>query len=188
MSTSPASDIVFRLDTIDQLFNAPDINPFSNEEIDMLGEAAITLVVRRLTASRGRNWEGVNLVLELPADQITPGLEAQTREALRRHAAAKIADNRLQIRISRLRSLIGLGLVTAISLVVVAIAYFLLNNVFTTASQMLRGIAAATVSVFVWVILWDPMEQLFFSWVEPRLENNALRKLQDLEIVVQPKS
>ena len=48
MSPSPAGDIVFRLDTIDQLFNAPDINPFSSEQIDMLGEPAITLIVRRL--------------------------------------------------------------------------------------------------------------------------------------------
>ena len=32
MSPSPAGDIVFRLDTIDQLFNAPDINPFSSEQ------------------------------------------------------------------------------------------------------------------------------------------------------------
>ena len=84
--------------------------------------------------------------------------------------------------------MIGLGLVTAISIVVIAVAYVLLNNVFTTASQIVRGIAVATISVFVWVILWDPMEQLFFGWVEPRLENNALRKLQNLEIVVQPKS
>ena len=188
MSPSPAGDIVFRLDTIDQLFNAPDINPFSSEQIDMLGEPAITLIVRRLMVSRSRNWKGVKLVLKLPADQITPDLEAQTREALRRHAAAKIEDNRLQIRLSRVRSLIGLSLVTAISIVVVAVAYVLLNNVFTTASQIVRGIAVATISVFVWVILWDPMEQLFFGWVEPRLENNALRKLQNLEIVVQPKS
>ena len=35
MPTAPGNDIVIRLDTIDQLFNAPDINPFSDEEVDV---------------------------------------------------------------------------------------------------------------------------------------------------------
>jgi hypothetical protein len=42
--------------------------------------------------------------------------------------------------------------------------------------------------VFVWVILWDPMEKLLFDWVQPRQENNILRKLQGIDIVVRPKS
>ena len=120
MTTTSSPDIVIRLDTIDQLFNAPDINPFSDEEVDVLGEPAILRAVRRLQAHRIRNWEGVRLILELPPDQITPDLEARTEEALRRYSAAKIEDNQLQIRLSRVRSLIGLAMVTAISVVLIA--------------------------------------------------------------------
>ena len=76
-----------RLDTIDQLFNAPDLNPFSGEEVDVLGEPAMMRVVRRLQARRVRNWEGVKLILELPSDQITPGqrlvVPSQVTEAVR---------------------------------------------------------------------------------------------------------
>ncbi len=32
------------------------------------------------------------------------------------------------------------------------------------------------------------MEQLFFNWVQPRLENNILRKIQGIDIVIRPKS
>jgi hypothetical protein len=46
MPTSLGKDIVIRLDTIDQLFNAPDINPFSGEEVDVLGEPALLRAVR----------------------------------------------------------------------------------------------------------------------------------------------
>lgn len=72
MPTAPGQDIVIRLDTIDQLFNAPDINPFSDEEVDVLGEPALLRAVRRSQAHRVRNWEGVKLILDLPSDQITP--------------------------------------------------------------------------------------------------------------------
>ncbi len=188
MPTTPGHDIVIRLDTIDQLFNAPDINPFSGEEVDVLGEPALLRAVRRLQTHRVRNWEGVKLILELPPDQIAPDLETRTQEALSRYCAAKIEDNRLQIRLSRVRSLIGLGMVTAISLILIALAYLLFNSVFADASDTVKGIVAASISVFVWVILWDPMEKLLFDWVQPRQENNILRKLQSVDIVIRPKS
>ena len=188
MPTSLGKDIVIRLDTIDQLFNAPDINPFSGEEVDVLGEPALLRAVRRLQAHRIRNWDQVKLILELPSDQITPNLETRTQEALSRYCAAKIEDNRLQIRLSRVRSLIGLGMVTVISVVIIALAYLLFNSVFADASDTARGIVAASISVFVWVILWNPMEKLLFEWVEPRQEINILRKLQGVDIVVRPKA
>ena len=188
MATSPDKSIIIRLDTIDQLFNAPDIDPFSDEEVDVLGEPALLRAVRRLQAHRIRHWEGVKLILELPPDQITPNLETRTQEALHRYCTAKIEDNRLQIRLSRVRSLIGLGMVTAISVVLIALAYLLFNSVFAGASDLATGVVAASISVFVWVILWDPMEKLLFDWVQPHLESNILRKLQDIDIVVRPKA
>jgi hypothetical protein len=188
MTTTPGKDIRIRLDTIDQLFNAPDINPFSDEEVDVLGEPALLRAVRRLQAHRIRDWDQVKLILELPPDQITPHLETRTQEALSRYCAAKIEDNRLQIRLSRVRSLIGLGMVTVISIFVIGLAYLLLNSALENAPDTLKGVVAASVSVFVWVILWDPMEKLLFDWVQPRQENNILRKLQGIDIVVRPKS
>jgi len=188
MTTAPVKDIVIRLDTIDELFNAPDINPFSDEEVDVLGEPAMMRAVRRLQARRVRNWEGVRLVIELPPDQITPDLEARTEQAIRRYSNAKIEDNKLQIRLSRMRSLIGLAMVTALSILIIGVAYLLFNSVFADVSDTVRGIVAASISVFVWVILWDPMEQLLFNWVQPRIENNILRKLQGIDIVIRPKS
>ncbi len=51
MPASTGRDIVIRLDTISQLFNAPDVNPFSDEEVDVLGEPALLRAVRRRIAS-----------------------------------------------------------------------------------------------------------------------------------------
>jgi hypothetical protein len=93
----------------------------------------------------------------------------------------------LQIRLSRVRSLIGLGMVTVISVVIIALAYLLFNSVFEGAPDMVKGIVAASISVFVWVILWDPMEKLLFDWVQPSQENRILRKLQGVDIDIRPK-
>ena len=188
MTSKAPQDIIIRLDSITELFNAPDINPFSEEEVDVLGEPALLRAVRRLLADRVRNWEGMRLILELPPDQITPGLEQQTEQALRRYSDAKIEDNHLTIRLGRNRSLIGLGMVTIISIVVMGLAYLLFNTVFAGAADSVKTLVAASLSVFVWVILWDPMEKLLFDWVQPHMENTILRRIPTLDIVIRPKS
>ena len=188
MATTPARDIVIRLDSIEQLFNAPDINPFSEEEVDVLGEPALLRAIRRLLSHRVRNWDDVKLVLELPADQITPGLEQQTEQALRRYSDAKIEDNHLTIRLGRTRSLIGVGMVTIISILVIGLAYLLFSTIWAGVSDGVKTLVAASISVFVWVILWDPMEKLLFDWVQPHMENTILRRIPTLDIVIRPKS
>ncbi len=188
MATLHPRDIVIRLDSIDQLFNAPDVNPFSEEEVDVLGEPALLRAVRRLLSQRIRNWQGMRLVLELPADQITPGLEQRTEQALRRYSDAKIEENHLTIRLGRTRSLIGLGIVTGISILVIAIAYFLMTSVFPKTADSVKALVASSVSVFVWVSLWGPMEKLLFDWVQPHMENTILHKIPTLDIVIRPKS
>ena len=188
MATTPARDLIIRLDTMDQLFNEPDIDPFLEEEIHVLGEPALLRAIRRLLARRIKNWEGMRLVIELPADEITPGLEQKTEQALRRYSDAKIEDNHLSIRLSRTRSLMGLGIVTIISIVVILLAYFLLTSVFPRTSETTKALIASSVSVFVWVSLWGPLEKLLFDWVQPHMENNILRKIPSLDIVIRPRS
>jgi hypothetical protein len=188
MENQPSRDIIFRLESIDQLFNAPDVNPFSEEEVDVLGEPALLRAIRRLLAHRVKNWKEKRLVLELPSDQITPGLEKQTEEALRRFSAAKIEDNRLKIRLSRVRSLIGVGIVTLIAIVLIALTYYLFTVAFPRTDDSIKALVASCVSVFVWVSLWGPMEKLLFDWVQPHMENNILRKLPELDIIIRPKS
>jgi hypothetical protein len=177
-------DVVLKLNSINDLFNAPDVNPFAENDIDVLGEAALPHAVRQMLARRIRHWHETRLVIQLPPDQITPDLQAQTQAAVRRYCAAKIEDNRLSIRLSRVRSAIGLGLVTLISVVVIVAALLLFNTVFTAASDTIKAVVAASISVFVWVILWDPMEKLIFDWFSPALENRILRGIMSMELVV----
>lgn len=186
MTETTPKDIVLRLDTIDQLFNAPDVDPFSENEIDVLGEPALTRVTRRLLANRTRHWSHARMVIQLPADQITPDLQVRTAAALRRYTQAKIEEDELMIRLSRVRGLIGLALVTVIVLAALALAYILLTTVFANVDSVVQGLIAASVSVFAWVILWDPLERLLFDWVNPRLEIAVLRRIGQMPVVIEP--
>jgi len=179
-------DVVLKLNAIDELFNAPDVNPFAENEIDVLGEAALPHAVRQMLARRIRHWHEARLVIQLPPDQITSDLQAQAQAAVRRFCTAKIEDNRLTIRLSRVRSAIGLAMVTIISVVVIAVAWLLFKTIFAAVSDTVGVVVAASISVFVWVILWDPMEKLIFDWVTPALENRNLRGIMDMDLVVEP--
>jgi hypothetical protein len=71
---------------------------------------------------------------------------------------------------------------------VIIIAYLLLTSVFSRTADSVKAIIASSVSVFVWVSLWGPLEKLLFDWVQPHMENNILRKIPTLDIVIRPKS
>jgi hypothetical protein len=182
----PKQDVILKLNTLSELFNAPDVDPFAENEIDVLGEAALPHAVRQMLARRIRYWHDARLVIQLPPDQITSNLQANTRAAVQRYCMAKIEDNRLTIRLSRVRSAIGLAVVTIISVAVIILAWLLFNTVLAALSDTVGVIVAACISVFVWVILWDPLEKLIFDWVSPALENRILRGLMNMELVIEP--
>ena len=183
----PKQDVVLKLNTIGELFNAPDIDPFSENAIDVLGEAALPHASRQMLARRIRHWHEARLVIQLPPDQITPDLQTRTQAAVKRYCTAKIADNRLTIRLSRVRSAIGLIIVAIISVAVMGVAWLLFNTIFAAqADSTVAALVFASISVFVWVILWDPMEKLIFDWVSPALENRILRGMMDMDLVVEP--
>jgi hypothetical protein len=185
MAATPGQSLVLRVDSVDQIFNAPDANPFSANEVDVLGQAALDRLIVRLQAYPLRHWEDVKLVVALPADQVTPDLQPRLAEALRRYCTARIEDNRLQIRLSRLQHSFGMVAVIVVVLAVMAIAYLLFTTIFSGASSTAQGLVAGAICIFAWVILWDPLEALAFDWVAPRRENNVLQRIMKMELVVQ---
>jgi hypothetical protein len=186
MTATDIENITIRVDTIDQLFNGPDINPYSDKAVNVMGESALVLAVRRALAKGIGGHQQLRLTILLPQDQITPELPEQTRNAIRRYAEAKIDDNKLSIRLSRLRGAIGLLMVTALTLVVLLIAGLLVLGPLSEANNVVQGLIIGCASVFAWVIMWDPLERLLFDWVNPSLENRVLRRMLETEVNIQP--
>ncbi len=186
MPSQTAKDLMVRVETIGQLFNAPDVNPFSTCPAVILGEAALPLAVREELWRRPRHWQGRRLVIQLPPDQITPDLQPQLVEAVRRYAAAKKEQNALLIQFSRWRGVRGLIITIVVALVVFAIAAILSVTLLASASDIVLGVVAGLAVLFAWVTVWDPIERLAFDWVEPSYENRILTSLTEMEIVIEP--
>lgn len=181
MDPSTIEDILIRLDSIDQLFNDPDLNPFSDKEVNLTGQAGLVYAVRTLLAKRWLRWKPVRFVIQLPAGEVTPELESELTPAVQRFIAAKIADNLLTIRLSRTRSLLGLGMVTIIAIVLLGLIALLFTTLLSSLDETVMGLIAGFTSVIIWVMLWAPMEALLFEWISPALENRILRKLKLVE-------
>jgi len=170
---------------VSDLFNAPDVNPFLLRMTDTLGEAGIDRLLQDLQLRPLRKLEDKTLIITLPSDQITADLQPRLATALQRYCQARIDDNRLQIRLSRQQHAFGLFLVTVISLAAMVLAFVLVTTVFKDASQVVQGLILATTSVFVWVIMWDPLEALLFEWAEPARENRAFEQIMRMQLEIE---
>ncbi len=183
--TLPATrDLVIRIDSVDQLFNAPGVDPFSDKPAVVLGQPALEHYVRQELRKGLHDWKGKRLVIQLPADEITSEVHDKLPEALRRYAAAKRADNEAQIRISRWRALVGLAFAIAIAGTLVIILTLTLNTLLASLSDTAKGVLTGIITIFCWATIWNPWDRLVYEWVQPWMENRLLRSVVTMEIVV----
>jgi hypothetical protein len=180
--------VVLEVETVDQIFNSFDANPFSELATAALGEAALERVVTRLQYQPLKDWDNAQLLVCLPPDQVTPDLQQRLSLAIDRYCQARIEQNDLQVKLGRRQHAIGMIAVTVLVLAVMAIAYLLFNTVWAGASDTVVYLVAGSISVFAWVILWDPLEALVFDWAPPARENRALAHIMDMDVVVQSRS
>ena len=186
MAENTRQPIVLRVDSVEQIFNAPDVNPFAAGEGNILGEAALDRLLLQQQVQPRRDLTTLPLVVELPADQITPDLELQLAAAIQRYCAARIEDNLLHIRHSRLQHSVGLAVVVGVVVAAILLVAVLVTVVFTGLSALAQGMIAGALCVFSWVIVWDPLEALLFDWVEPTRANRVFAQIQQMRVAVQP--
>jgi hypothetical protein len=63
---------VLKLNAIDELLNAPDVNSFAENEINILGEAALPHAARQMLARRFCHWHVARLVIQVPPIRSRP--------------------------------------------------------------------------------------------------------------------
>lgn len=184
MAENPNEQVVLRVNTVAEIFNAPDADPFASGEGTILGEAALDRLVLRQQVHPLHELASLPLVVALPVDQITPELEPQLAAGIKRYCAARIEDNKLEIRHSRLQHGVGMVVTLFVVLVVMAVGYLLLMTVLAGVSEVVQGLIVGAVCVFTWVILWDPLEALLFDWVAPARENRVLAQIMQMRVTV----
>jgi hypothetical protein len=186
MNTHASADVVIRIDTIEQLFNDPAIDPFSEKPPIILGKAALAHAIRQELGRGLRDWRGRRLIIQLPPDQVSPDLQPQVANAVRKYAEAKRAENIALMRISRQRSLVGLVMAMIIAAGLLAFLVIVTNTVLASSSDTLKGLLVGIVTIFIWSTVWNPWDRLVYEWIEPWLENRILNNITLVDIVVQP--
>lgn len=180
-------ELVVTVAALEDLFNAPTVNPFVDSDLRDMGEPAIERAVREIQACGLWGHTPVRVRVRVAGDHLPAAMGApQVRQAIRRYCAAKISDNEQTIRVIHRRA--GRGMVLAVTLVLLfaLVAYLLLVSVLAQAGTVVQALVVGTLSVFTWVVLWDTLEAWIFNPLPLRFENRALTCLLDADVVVDP--
>lgn len=186
MATPTDISVLLPLNQVEELFAAPDANPFSTHEVDILGESGMDCIKKRVTRLWPRWPQSVQVTLQLPPDQLTPGLAERTRLAVRQYCTAKIADNRLKrgLVIQRaLRQFTGAVVGTLIAVVVITLLAF---NPFGVLPEILRNLFIVLASFAIAILIFNALWSLVFDWLPFVQDNTVLTALMDMGLTVEP--
>jgi hypothetical protein len=170
-------EITLQLPALANLFDAPDLDPFSPEYEAYGDQAGMDVIVSRLRSERlsGR----IRSTLELPADAIEPGVDERAKDAVGRYCRVKLAGLE--------RSLREVTRHGVRSLVVGLLAVLVLNGIarpLDRSDDTILELLAEGLQITSWVILWVPIGLLVYDrWYYSR-DRKIFRSLEAMEIRV----
>jgi hypothetical protein len=185
MSELTTRNITIKLDDITHLFVAPEFDPFSDQEAELLGQPALTSVLRQLGPAKVKEGHPIQLTVQLPPDKVTPDLKARAEQALHRYCAVRIADNEAQLRLLRWNGWRSLPSAIVALGVCLTLSYLFLSNALTFLSPAINGLLGQGFGIISWVVLWHPVEEFLYDPIPLRREIAALRYVATTEIVVE---
>lgn len=162
VDTGDEIQVTAEIESLDQLFEAPDFDPFSEQPRT---SAVVDDIIAHLRSRHMRHKPSVALTLLLPPGEELEEAVASASAALRRFAALKTAETQKEIEITRFegRARLPWGIVVAVAvLVLVALAAVLLPE---NLDPLLVAFSPV-VSVIIWVAIWNPAEALLYeNWM-----------------------
>ncbi|HEX6121587.1 MAG TPA: hypothetical protein VFY89_00430 [Ktedonobacterales bacterium] len=183
---APTHEITVALPTLENLFNAPSVNPFEDRDLRWAGEPVVERIIHQLQMTGRRDRRPIRVRVRVPMNRLPDQIGTpQIQDAIHRYCQAKIADNEQRITIIRRLARRGLAIAALLVLLLALLAYWLLTSALASAGIIIQAIIAGSVSVFAWVVLWDTLEALIFNPIPLRFENRALARLANAEIVVE---
>lgn len=189
--TRQDSTLNLSLNRVDELFDAPDINPLSERPTDILGESGVDYLHRRLRQHWPRGSLAERLTLQLPKAEVASaggaaGLASSTQQALRAYCEAQIRYNDELIRQKRGELRRQLAIVLPICAVAFGLCIAIAVGSVMLKYPYLQGVLII-VTLFVGSIaLWDVLDGMLFGWVPSTLDKRAYRVLGRLTVDIEP--
>ena len=187
MSESTQKQITVKLDDIAHLFVAPEFDPFSDQEAELLGQPALAYVLRQLGPAVVRQEQPLRLAVQLPPDKITPNLKARAEQALHRFCDVRIADNLTQLRLLRWNGWRSLPPAIIALSICLALSGLFLSDALTFLPHLVNQLLGQGFGIISWVVLWHPVEAFLYDPIPLRREISALRYIATMEIAIEPR-
>ena len=182
MTDLPVTQLVLQLRRIDELFNAPDADPFSSREIDVLGEAGFDVVWKRMVRRWPQRSDLQRVIIQLPPDQLTSDLAETTHAAWQRYCAAKIESNRQRRRFTTRKALRLWGYAWLILLFALVLMFLFFAGPLQFLPAWLRGILTILAIYAFALANWDALDSLLFDWAPFVRDNTTYRLISLLDI------
>jgi hypothetical protein len=178
--------VVLSLNQIDELFSAPDANPFSSHEVDVLGESGVECIKKRIARLWPRRPDALQVIVQLPTEEITPGLKEETSTAIQRYCTERIASNRLRRGLAMQRArrqFTGAVIGTLIALLMIAV---LSMNPFDLLPEILRGVLTVLAAFAIAVLIFNALWSLVFDWLPFVQDNTVHTVLMGMKLSIEP--
>ena len=154
--------VTAEIESLDQLFEAPDFDPFSEQPRT---SAVVDDIIAHLRSGHMRQPPAVSLTLLLPpGEELEDAVEASA-SALKRYADLKTAEMQQEIEITIFegRARLPWGIVVAVTVIVLV---FLMHVLLPENLEPLLIALSPVVSVIIWVAIWNPAEALLYeNWM-----------------------
>lgn len=191
--TIPRRDNVLNLslNRVNELFDAPDVDPFSQRPTDILGESGVDYLHRRLRQHWPRGSLAERLAIRLPQAEVAsaggaPTLAANTQQGLRAYCEAQIRRDEEIHRRRRGELRRQLAIVLPICAVAFGLCIAIAVGSVMLKRPYLQGVLIIVMLFIGSIALWDVLDELLFGWVPSRLDRRAYEVLGRLRVEIEP--
>jgi hypothetical protein len=171
------TEITLPVPTLRNLFVAPDLDPFSPEYETYGDRSGMDVIASRLKSENLKSR--FRAIVELPADEVEPGVERRVEEAVGRYCRVKLAGLERDLREVTRHGIRALLLGVVAVLVLNALARPLERS-----GDSLLEVVAEGLQITAWVILWVPIGLLVYDrWYYSR-DRKIYERILEMEIEV----
>jgi hypothetical protein len=164
---------------INWLFDQPDVSPFSENFHEYSTRPGIEHIYNELHANP--SLKRVEATVLLPPEQITPGLEQRTREAVRRYCLARSREVGQDERALRWRALRALAVA-----LVLFVLYVIVYKPLQETEIWLLNVIGEGLSIVIWVALWFPLDALVFGVLSYQMDSDSYRRASEMQLTLKP--
>ncbi len=173
--------IQLHLKKIQHLFEIPDINPFSNYYYPYSTKAGMDFIIEELYEHP--STKKINLNILLPSEQITPGFENKTIDAIGKYSEAWAQDAKHKMARAKYKGTRGLLSAIAALIFLDGAAIWL-----GTFSNIVLTIISERLIVAAWVLMWYPVDYLTQEFWIYKLERQSYQALKNITVKINPET